>query len=143
MSSGKEEFDFSGIKDILKNALQKNEKSDIKFGFTSVGPHRDDIEIFINQKSAKMFGSQGQQRSSVLALKLSEALILMEKTNKKPVILLDDVLSELDITRQKYILNNIKDWQVFITCCDLSSIEKLINGKTFKIDNGSISEMNV
>ena len=94
--------------------------------------------IFINGAAARTYGSQGQQRSCAIALKLSEAQILKEITGEQPVILLDDVMSELDAGRQDYILNHIGDRQVFITCCDPASILRLCNGKTFEIANGKI-----
>ena len=105
---------------------------------TTAGPHRDDMEILINSKSARIYGSQGQQRSCVLALKLAEASLLKEMTQNEPLALLDDVMSELDITRQDYILNHIKNWQVFITCCDADTVLRLKKGKTFHIENGGI-----
>ena len=103
---------------------------------TSIGPHRDDLEININGISARNFGSQGQKRSVVLALKLAEAAVLKEITGKQPIALLDDVMSELDLNRQNYILNHIKEWQVFITCCDYGSVEMLKTGKIIKAEKG-------
>ncbi|MCC8016174.1 MAG: DNA replication and repair protein RecF, partial [Clostridiales bacterium] len=108
---------------------------------TKTGPHRDDIEILINGKSARNYGSQGQQRSCVLALKLAEASLLKEMTGEEPVVFLDDVMSELDEKRQDYILNHIKDWQVFITCCDANTILRMKKGKTIKIENGCAVEV--
>lgn len=126
-------------KEILENLL-KSRKTDMKLGFTTIGPHRDDIEIFLNERSAKKFASQGQQRSIVLSLKLAEATILKEKTLNKPIILFDDVMSELDPSRQHYILNCIKDWQVFMTCCEETTVSKLVCGKAFRIQNGVLCE---
>jgi DNA replication and repair protein RecF len=118
--------------------LQNSTKNDILTKTTNVGPHRDDINILINGNEAKIFGSQGQQRSCVLALKLAEASLLKQMTHLQPIALLDDVMSELDEKRQDYILNHIKDWQVFITCCDKETILKLKKGKTFHIQNGNV-----
>ena len=78
----------------------------------------------VQEKSAREYGSQGQQRSCVLALKLAEAALLAEALGEKPVILLDDVMSELDASSQDYLLNKIQGWQVFITCCDPNSISE-------------------
>lgn len=153
ISGGKEEitlkldgdFDYAGLeqaeieKKLLK-LLNENQNNDILNKITKTGPHRDDIEILINGKSARIYGSQGQQRSSVLALKLAEASLLYEKTGIKPAALLDDVMSELDEKRQDYILNHLKDWQVFITCCDAESVLRLKKGKTIKIENGTVAE---
>ena len=104
-----------------------------------MGPHRDDINILINGMKAKNFGSQGQQRSAVLSLKLSEANLLSEIHGEKPVLLLDDVLSELDSKRQSYLLNKIDDYQVFITCCEKSNKELLKKGKVFSVANGKVT----
>jgi DNA replication and repair protein RecF len=110
----------------------------MKTGVTSVGPHRDDIEFLINGISARLYGSQGQKRSAALSLKLAEAEILNLQTGSRAIALLDDVMSELDPARQDYVLNHIKDWQVFITCCDPSNTKNLSAGRIFKIENGEI-----
>ena len=94
--------------------LENKKSVDILNKNTSVGAHRDDLEIFINGREARIFGSQGQQRSCVIALKLAESSLLKEKTEIMPVALLDDVMSELDEKRQDYILNHIKEWQVLL-----------------------------
>ncbi len=122
----------------LKNKIINNRKEDIKTGFTNFGPHRDDIEIVINGKNAKSFASQGQQRSAVLSLKLAEASVLKEKMGEEPVILLDDVLSELDSKRQNFLINELNDCQVFITCCEKSNREQLKEGKVFYLSNGEV-----
>ena len=126
------------IKESFLSALKKNRSEDVQTLTTSVGPHRDDIEIIINGISARKFGSQGQQRSAVLALKLGEANVLGKKTGQQPIALLDDVMSELDEIRQDYILHHIEDWQVFITCCDPHTILRLKEGKTFHIQQGNV-----
>ena len=122
----------------LKEELIRARSHDIYSGITSVGPHRDDIEFKINSVSARTFGSQGQQRSVAIALKLAEARTIKQLTGEEPVAILDDVLSELDRTRQNYILNNITDRQVFITCCDPENIKDLIKGKIFTVSAGRI-----
>ena len=128
------------IEKKLLRALENNKIQDIQNKSTSSGPHRDDIEILINGVSARIYGSQGQQRSCVLAIKLAEANLLEEITKKEPIALLDDVMSELDEKRQDYILNHIKNRQVFITCCDKETILRLKEGKTFHIEKGKLSE---
>lgn len=130
--------DINDIENKLYDTLRTHIKTDIINHTTTKGPHRDDIEILINSKSVKLYGSQGQQRSCVLAMKLAEASLLKEKTEIEPVALLDDVMSELDEKRQDYILNHIKNLQVFITCCDKETILRLKKGKTFHIENGKI-----
>lgn len=126
------------IKEKLQKALIKYRSDDLNYGCTNVGPHRDDIDILINGKKAKLYASQGQQRSAVLSMKLAEAEILTERTGEKPVILLDDVLSELDDSRQNFLLNKIDGYQVFITCCEKSNKKQLENGRVFKIEEGKI-----
>ena len=126
------------IAEKLRIKLEKNRKDDIRTGVTNYGPHRDDIEILINDKNAKSFASQGQQRSAVLSLKLAEASVLKERMGEEPVILLDDVLSELDSKRQDFLLNELTDCQVFITCCEKSNKEQLKNGKIFHLKNGEV-----
>ena len=151
LSSGTEEIDLflkgsfpydwlsvSDIEEKLLTELEAKKSEDILNKNTSVGPHRDDMEIFINGREAKIFGSQGQQRSCVIAIKLAESSLLHEKTEIMPVALLDDVMSELDEKRQDYILNHIKNWQVFITCCDKNTILRLKEGKTLHLENGRI-----
>ncbi|WP_294836017.1 DNA replication/repair protein RecF [uncultured Eubacterium sp.] len=132
--------DVNDIEQRLYNKIRSHRKIDVLNHTTTKGPHRDDIEIMINGRSVKSFGSQGQQRSSVLALKLAEASLLREMTGENPIALLDDVMSELDEKRQDYILNHIKDLQVFITCCDKETVLRLKKGKTFHIANGALSE---
>ena len=129
------------IKKLMVSKLEKMRESDIKTGSTSCGPHKDDLEILINEKPAKYFGSQGQQRSVVLAFKLAEAMILEEFSGESPVVLLDDVMSELDDFRKKYLLKNLGDRQVFITSCDKSDLKKLEIGKLFKVENGKIKQV--
>lgn len=124
--------------ELLEERLKAARREDMRTGVTSVGPHRDDIEFSINGISARLYGSQGQKRSVALSLKLAEAEILNLKTGSRAVALLDDVMSELDPARQDYVLNHIRDWQVFITCCDPSNTKNLSAGRIFKIENGAI-----
>ena len=125
---------------LFLQRLQDTEKSDILTGYTSVGPHRDDMEIAIDGISARLFGSQGQQRSAVLSLKLAEAAVLEQLTGEQPVVLLDDVMSELDSDRQDYLLNHVRDRQIFITCCDPNTIASLRDGALFFVEGGRVSE---
>lgn len=134
------EISVSDAERLLIQELENNQTADTAARATTVGPHRDDLEITINGKPARNFGSQGQQRSCVLALKLAEASLLKEMTGDEPVALLDDVMSELDEKRQDYILNHIKDGQVFITCCDKNTVLRLKKGKSIKIEGGKAVE---
>ena len=126
------------MRDIELQNLKNSRKEDVIYKVTSVGPHRDDLEILINNVSARSFGSQGQQRSCALALKLGESEIIKSVTGEIPVALLDDVMSELDEKRQDYVLNHINDRQVFLTCCDPSQVLRLCGGKSFLIKGGKI-----
>ncbi len=142
ISEQKEQLDISYSlncsAELLEERLKAARREDMRTGVTSVGPHRDDIDFSINGISARLYGSQGQKRSVALSLKLAEAEILNKKTGSRAVALLDDVMSELDPARQDYVLNHIKDWQVFITCCDPSNTKNLLSGRIFKIENGEI-----
>lgn len=122
----------------IKHQLYLSRKNDLVTGFTSVGPHRDDLSIKIDSLNARSYGSQGQQRSAALSLKLGEAAVIKSFSGEQPVALLDDVMSELDKSRQDYILNHIRDWQVFITCCDPSNVKNLKSGKKFEVHDGRI-----
>ena len=145
LSSGKEEIGFSYIRkgchqenEEFSHIVKSHERAEINARMTLTGPHRDDIEININGVSARSFGSQGQKRSAAIALKLSEAEVIKSIIGEEPVILLDDVMSELDTARQDYILNHIKNRQVFVTCCDVASILRMGEGKTFNIKDGRL-----
>ena len=121
-------------------ALQDARRADLAVGYTTVGPHREDLQLALDGLAARTYGSQGQQRSAVLALKLAEASLLQEVTGETPVAFLDDVMSELDTGRQDYILNHIDGWQVFITCCEPSAALKNTAAKVFNVKQGVISE---
>jgi len=128
----------------LINKFKKTLKKEIRFGATLIGPHRDDIEFFLGDKNIKEYGSQGQQRTAILSIKLAEIAIFEKYKGTKPILLLDDVFSELDNIKRnnlvKYINNNI---QVIITTTDLKKINKdLLNkSKTFKIKEGTIIKL--
>lgn len=144
LASGREQlqlcYEESDDASYLLEQLKRSRMTDLRAGFTTVGPHRDDIEVAIGGTSARLFGSQGQQRSGVLALKLAEAELLSNGYGEKPVILLDDVMSELDNSRRDYILNHTDGFQVFITCCEPDAITRLVSGKVFRIENGTVKE---
>ena len=128
----------------LTKVMMKKSLDDIMRGSTKIGPHQDDLEFYINELDAKMYASQGQQRSIVLSLKLAEINYLKSKTGTYPVLLLDDVLSELDKNRQLKLLDAINEnVQTFITTPSISDIKEdlLKKAKVFKIENGNISEI--
>ena len=132
---GKKNRTMDEWKELLLQALHNSRKDDLYAGITLCGPHRDDISVLINDISARTYGSQGQQRSCALTLKLGEAALMERYWKEPPVILLDDVMSELDSQRQNYILNHIQNSQVFITCCEPTPALKK-EGKFFSVKNG-------
>ena len=119
----------------LNNSFQR----ELKMRYTVLGVHRDDMNLYIDNNDVKEFGSQGQQRSTALALKLAEAEIIRQK-DETPIMILDDVLSELDAGRQRFVLNHIINSQVFITCCNINDVKELKNGKVWKVENGIFTE---
>ena len=125
--------------DKLNNAVSRDLKSKI----TSVGPHRDDFIFMVNGIDIRYFGSQGQQRCAALSLKLAEIELVKKITKDIPILLLDDVLSELDSNRQNYLLNTIGDVQTIITC---TGLDEFVNNrfevnKVYKVTKGTIEEM--
>lgn len=146
ISGGKEElilkYEPNVGEEFFEEALNKAKQRDLKLCQTSVGPHRDDLLFSIKDVDIRKFGSQGQQRTSALSLKLSEIEIVRTSIHDTPVLLLDDVLSELDSSRQNYLLNNICDTQTIITCTGLDEFVKnrfQIN-KVFEVVNGKVFE---
>lgn len=149
ITSGKEDIEFryvstvkdlKNIKDEFYKILKQNRRRDIEKGITSVGPHRDDFLVLINEIDTKIYGSQGQQRTAVLTIKFSSLNIIKELTGEHPVLLLDDVLSELDFSRKKYILNTIGEIQTIITCTGIEDLTGYLDksSKVFKVKNGEI-----
>lgn len=131
------------IDDIFfEDELNRAKDRDLRYCQTSVGPHRDDLLFSIHGVDIRKFGSQGQQRTSALSLKLSEIELVKQSIHDTPILLLDDVLSELDSNRQNYLLNNIHDTQTIITCTGLDEFVKNrfhIN-KVFEVINGTVFE---
>ena len=140
----KDTDDEAFTEENLTNVIMRKSFDDIMRGSTKIGPQHDDLEFYINDLDAKMFASQGQQRSIVLSLKLAEINYLKDKTGTYPVLLLDDVLSELDKNRQLKLLDAINEnVQTFITTPSISDIKEdlLKKAKVFKIESGNISEI--
>ena len=136
-------YDSEEIRKKLKNYYNKNFEREIKFKTTLIGPHRDDFEFYIENFNLKNYGSQGQQRMSILAIKLAEIEIFYETKKEYPILLLDDVFSELDDQKKNNLLNYIKDnMQTIITTTDLKNIdESIINkSKLIEIKNGKITK---
>lgn len=135
-NTGDNEEDY---RDALYTKLKEGRGSDLTLGFTYYGPHRDDIDIRLDSMPVRHFGSQGQKRSCVLALKLGESELMSSTAGEMPIAVLDDVLSELDTSRQKFLLSKLDGWQVMITCCDKDSLKRVTKGKIFQVEDGSFN----
>ncbi len=122
----------------IRAALAAARSEDYKNYCTTIGPHRDNMEVSIAGISARSFGSQGQQRSCALALKLAQCRVMEETLGEAPIILLDDVLSELDKTRREYFLHGKHPGQVFITCCDRNAARTLGGGAAYRMKEGQL-----
>ncbi len=132
-------FDSSAA-EVYYNKLSENIDYDLKFGYTHTGVSRDEIVIKINGFNAKEFGSQGQIKSAALVIKLAQAEIYSKQSKEAPVVFLDDVMGELDESRQRLVFDIIKDMQVFITACNESALLPEIKGKIFRICDGNAAE---
>ncbi len=127
----------------FEEKLRANQERDIRAKMTSVGPHRDDFSFIVGDIDIRRYGSQGQQRTAALSLKLSEIELVKRITKEMPILLLDDVLSELDSNRQNYLLNSIGDIQTIITC---TGLEEFVNhrfeiNKVYKVSEGTVTCM--
>jgi len=146
LTSGNEELKIGYLPNVsveeFKDVLLTNRDKDILLKTTSIGPHRDDMVFMLNENDAKKFGSQGQQRTSALTLKLSELELVKQNKKKNPVLLLDDVLSELDRNRQTKLLENISGVQTVITCTGLDEFVKnrIKYDKVYKVTAGTVNE---
>lgn len=130
--------------DLFEDKMKKNIERDMYHQYTHCGPHRDDLKFIANGMDLRTFGSQGQKRTAALSLKLSEIEIVKNKSDDVPVLLLDDVLSELDRKRQNYILKCIENVQTIITC---TGLEEFINyrmdvNRIYRVENGNIIDEN-
>ncbi len=147
ITGGKENIDVTydpNIDDIFfLDELVKNKEKDIRFCQTSVGPHRDDIKITVDGIDIRKYGSQGQQRTCALSMKLSEIKLVENTIDDKPILLLDDVLSELDKNRQSYLLDNLLDTQTIITCTGIDEFikKRFLLNTVYKVTNGSIDKI--
>ena len=148
LSGGKEEILVSYDPDTsieeFEDKLRINQDRDIKLKMTSVGPHRDDFAFLNGNIDIRRYGSQGQQRTAALSLKLSEIELVKKISKENPILLLDDVLSELDSNRQNYLLNSIGEIQTIITC---TGLEEFVNNrfeinKIYKVTNGVVTSEN-
>lgn len=138
-----DEIDFESresLKEKYLSLLKNNLEREIKYGATLYGIHKDDLKIELNSKDSRFYSSQGQQRSLALALKLAEGEISREYTGEYPVFLLDDVLSELDEGRRKYILSNIRKRQVIITACESTAFSEVDDVNFIYVSEGKLSD---
>lgn len=125
----------------LQKKMAETKQREIERGVTVVGPHRDDLQFFVNDYDVQVFGSQGQQRTTALSLKLAEIELIKQETKEAPILLLDDVLSELDDYRQSHLLNTIQgEVQTFVTTTSVEGIhhETIQNAKMFHVEQGAI-----
>lgn len=148
LSGGRENLRIAYLKNCEKehfmDQLKAARERDLKLKTTSVGPHRDDLVFFFDDMDVRKYGSQGQQRCAALSLKLSEIELVKSTTKDTPILLLDDVLSELDKNRQNYLLNHIHDIQAMITC---TGLDEFVNcrfsiDKIFKVTDGTVVSEN-
>ena len=148
LSGGKENikivYEKNCEKDCLLEQLKVSREKDLKIKTTTVGPHRDDLGFYFDEMDVRKYGSQGQQRCAALSLKLSEIELVKSITGDTPILLLDDVLSELDKNRQNYLLNHIHDIQAMITC---TGLDEFVNcrfsiDKIFKVTDGTVVSEN-
>ncbi len=131
----------AGVKEIYYDICEHQEKhrqAELEAGQCLTGAHKDDLEISINGRPARSFASQGQTRTAALSLKLAEREIFLAETGEYPILLLDDVLSELDVRRQEFVLNRIGGGQTLITCCEDGGISKRTGGKVLFVEKGKI-----
>ena len=148
ISGNKEELVLKYEPDVIAENMEaqlgKCKEKDLRFGQTSVGPHRDDLCFMIQEIDVRKYGSQGQQRSCALSLKLSEIELVKKSIKETPILILDDVLSELDSNRQNFLLNSIHDIQTIITCTGLDEFvrNRFEINKIFKVVNGTIEAKN-
>ncbi len=124
--------------ETLYNYFEERTPREVEMASTQYGIQRDDIEIFVNDREAKLFGSQGQQRTAALSMKIAQADYIKEIKGEYPVLLLDDIMSELDINRRMYLSERIKDKQVLITSTDTDLIDKTTDTRLFRIENGMV-----
>ncbi len=149
LTGGREKIEIKYEKNVsiedYEKVLQKKRDIDMRYQSTQTGPHRDDMCFYINGIDVRTYGSQGQQRTAALSLKLAEIELVKSIINDTPVLLLDDVMSELDSNRRNYLLESIKDIQTVVTCTGYDDFIKsrLTIDKIYEVINGSIKEMNI
>ncbi len=127
------------LEEILKQVLSRSREKDLQRGTTQVGPHRDDLALWLNEVDVRVFGSQGQQRTTALSLKLSELDVMREETGEWPVLMLDDVMSELDPDRKRHLLSKLEPVQVLVSCTDISDLAGAKVDRVYRVAAGRAS----
>ena len=130
--------EIGALADSLRRHMESRREAELASRLCLSGPHKDDLLVAIDGREAKTYSSQGQTRTAALALKLAEREIYKSAAGEYPVLLLDDVLSELDPKRQEFVLNRIAGGQVFITCCEEDRLPNLLGGRVFHVEQGRI-----
>lgn len=144
-TQNKEEIEIKYKSNVIneeeyRKKIKNKQEEDIQKGYTSIGVHRDDFEIFINKKNVSIFGSQGQQRSSIISLKLAEAEVIYDEKEDYPILLLDDFMSELDKKRVKGFIKRIKNNQVLITCTEKFDIDNMVYN-SYKVEKAEVERV--
>lgn len=129
----------SAIYEQITARQRELRQAELDSGLCLVGAHKDDLCLFVNGENAGKYASQGQTRTAALSIKLAEREIFLAETGDSPVLLLDDVLSELDSARQEFVLNRISGGQTLITCCDGAAITRLTGGRVLRVERGRVT----
>ena len=132
--------DFAEMEGLFYDEIKKSYASDLRMRTTTRGPHKDDFSFYVNGINMRSFGSQGQQRTCALSLKLAELNLIKEETGEEAILLLDDVMSELDINRQRFLIRTLRNNQIFVTATDIDDkvIESFPNANIIKIEKGNL-----
>ena len=134
------EKNIGSLSEVYRKRMSELRERELRYRESIFGPHRDDIEFLINGADLKLFGSQGQQKTAILVQKIAEVELIFAETGEYPVLLLDDIMSELDIKRQDFVINKIKNMQIFITCTDSEKFKSLEKGRYIKIEKGEVTK---
>lgn len=133
--------EINEIKEKLLDRMNGRQAEEIASKQVLIGPHRDDLAFFLNEEPAKIYASQGQQRTMVLAVKLAEMRVIAGETGEPPVLLLDDIMSELDASRREFLVGQIKDCQVILTCTDKDRTEEIPSVTYFYVEEGRVTHV--
>lgn len=137
ISDAEDDLKIESIASVTSDLLLSRDR-DIYSGSSSVGPHHDDFKLYLNGKNLSEFGSRGEQRTAVLALKIAQIRYIEKNTGKKPILLLDDVFSELDASRQTQLCRLVESYQTIITSCSMENVKNLKNAKIYMINAGTL-----